>query len=173
MFPVFIKNRSYTLSLPYYPDSYTYSQYPEAFVRVGDDQPLLFPILNVEAVVRRALEEQFPAILLRQALRMAAKQELQHQARQEAAWLGDLAMLFSILSDSPDLRSWLSLPAAVHLADLSLPAGGYEIATPAGPHDGGLLNLAAGEIYILHIVTAGDRLISIDSFPVSAYVPES
>lgn len=171
-FPIFIKNRSYSLSFPYYPESYTYSRYPESVIQIGGERPLLYPLLSVEAVVRKALEEQFPAILLRQALRMAAKQELQHQARQESEWLGVVASLYSILSDAPDLRSWLGLPAAVHAAELRLPAGSHEIALDIGGDALAPISLARGEIRLLHVVTAGGRVISVDSFPVSPYVPE-
>jgi hypothetical protein len=133
---------------------------------------LLYPLLNVEAAARAALQEQFSAILLRQALRMVAKEQLQNEAQEADPWLGFAASIFSILSDSPDLRSWLSLPSAVYVADLQLPAGNYPVDADLQLGRAPSVVIAAGRITVLRIVSAQGRVISIDSFPLSGYLPQ-
>jgi hypothetical protein len=169
---VFIKDRSYTLSFPYYTDRYWSDFAPESFLRIGETQPLLYPLLNVDAAARAALQEQFSAILLRQALRMVAKEQLQNEAQEADPWLGFAASIFSILSDSPDLRSWLSLPSAVYVADLQLPAGNYPVDADLQLGRAPSVVIAAGRITVLRIVSAQGRVISIDSFPLSGYLPQ-
>lgn len=168
-FPVIIKNRSYTLSFPYYPDEPVYNAYPESILRVGKSEPLLYPVLNVDAVARKALEEEFPVIFLRQVLRMVAKQELQAEANEADSLFGFAAAVFSILSDTPDLRSWLSLPGSIHLADLSLPAGTYELSSAFGEEAPETIELREGRITLVRLTTANGRVIRIDSRLIPAY----
>lgn len=170
--PVFIKNRSYTLSFPYY-DSAPYAhQYPETFLRIGGTTPVLYPMLNVEAATRKALDEAFAAILLRQALRIVAKQEIQSEAHQTSPWLGFAASILSLLSDHPDLRSWLSLPASIHIADTTLPPGTYDVWTDMGTSHPEAITLYPDQITLLHIVTAQGRVIRVDSRVISTYISE-
>jgi hypothetical protein len=169
--PVFINDRSYTLSFPYYTDRYWSDFAPESFIYVGESKPLLYPLLNVDAAARAALQEQFSAILLRQALRMVAKDQLQKEAEEADPWLGFAASIFSILSDSPDLRSWLSLPSAVYVADLPLPAGAYPVEADLPLGRVPTVTIEPGQITVLRLVTAQGRAIRIDSFPLTGYVP--
>lgn len=168
---VFLNERSYTLSLPTYPQGGQPLPYPQSFLAIGEERPLLYPVLNVDALARQALREAFPAILLRQALRMAAKQEMQAEAHEADPWLGLMASLFSILSDSPDLRSWLSLPAAVTLADLRLPAGPVNLSMDMTGGISADHHLSADEVTILRLITANGQVIRVDSLKIPVYSP--
>lgn len=167
---VFIKDRSYTLSLPYYSDRYWNDFTPQAFVRIGESRPLLYPLLNVDAAARASLQELFPAILLRQALRIVAKEQLQNEAQEADPWLGFAASLFSIFSDSPDLRSWLSLPSSIYGGQLYLPAGTYPVISELESTETSFLEIVPGETVVLRLATAQGRVIRVDSFPLSGYL---
>lgn len=162
---IFIKDRSYTLSLPYYADRYWNDFTPQAFMRIGETRPLLYPLLNVDAAARASFEELFPATLLRQALRMVAKEQLQNEAEEADPWLGFAASIFSILSDSPDLRSWLSLPSAIYGAQLYLPTGTYPVISELESTERSSLEIRTGETTVLRLATAQGRSIRVDSFP--------
>jgi hypothetical protein len=162
---IFIKGRSYTLSLPYYSDRYWNDYTPQAFMQIGETRPLLYPLLNVDAAARLSLSELLPSILLRQALRMVAKEQLQNEAEEADPWLGFAASIFSILSDSPDLRSWLSLPSAVYGGQLYLPAGSYPVISELESTESSSLQIRAGETTVLRLATARGRVIRVDSFP--------
>jgi len=163
-FSIFLKDRSYTLSLPYYPETPYYNRFPEAFVEVGDYQPRLYPILNVDAVVRRAHEEIFPGIMLRQVLRMVAKQEVQAEAEEADPLLGLAASLYSILSDSPDLRSWQSLPAAIYVGDMTLPVGAHALRTGLGKDSLINIEVTPEAITLIRLATANGKRIKVDSY---------
>lgn len=167
---IFIKDRSYTLSLPYYSDRYWNDFTPQSFVQIGESRPLLYPLLNVDAAARASLEELFPAILLRQALRMIAKEQLQNEAQEADPWLGFAASIFSILSDSPDLRSWLSLPSAIYGAQLYLPAGTYPVVSELESTERSSLEIRSGATTVLRLATAQGRSIRVDSFPLTGYL---
>jgi hypothetical protein len=160
---VFIKRKLYTLSFPFYPDSTTLWRVPGLPLRMDPVIPEPYPVLSVNASVRKSLEEQFPAILLRQALRMLAKDQLQEEAMEEDPWLGFAVSIFSVLSDQPDLRSWLSLPASISVSDAYLLPGPVEI--PGY----GQVQLEPGEIHLFRFVSAQDHLIKVDSFPLPSY----
>ena len=168
-FSIFLRNRSYTLSLPYYPDSPYYAVYPEQFMEIGSHTPTLYPLLNLDAVVRRAHQEAFPAILLRQVLRIAAKQELQAEAEEADPWLGFAASLYSILSDSPDLRSWQSLPSVISVSDSTLPEGTYPLRTGFNDQPVLDIHLQSGTVTVLRLVTAQGALIKVESFSLPLY----
>ena len=168
-FSIFLGNRSYTLSLPYYAESPYYSVYPEQFLRIGSQTPTLYPLLNLDAVVRRALEEDLPAIILRQVLRIAAKQELQAEAEEADPWLGFAASLYSILSDSPDLRGWESLPSVVSLAESTLPEGTYPLRTGFDERPILDIELESDTLTIIRVVTAKGTVIKVESFSLPLY----
>lgn len=168
-FSIFVRDRSYTWSLPSYADMPYYAIYPESFLRLGSERPLLHPVLNLEAVVRRAHEEAMPGILLRQALRVAAKQELQAEAEEADPFLGFAASIYSILSDGPDLRSWQSLPSVIYLADLTMPAGTYPLSTDFDGQPVLDLFVDPEAITVVRMVTAQGALIKVESFSLPLY----
>lgn len=168
-FPVFLGDRSYTLSFPYYPDSPYYAAYPEQFMQIGSRTPTLYPLLNLDAVVRRAHEEALPAILLRQVLRIAAKQELQAEAEEADPWLGFAASVYSILSDSPDLRSWQSLPSVISVSDSTLPEGTYPLRTGFNDRPVLDIHLQSDTLTLVRLVTAQGAVIKVESFSLPLY----
>lgn len=101
------------------------------------------PICNVPALAARALSEQMPGILTRQVARALAKGAGAKAAKEAGGDLGALAAtLYNILSEQADLRSWLSLPAHMHVLSawvepgetsvtLSAPGGGTVWTSPA------------------------------------------
>ena len=166
---IFIKRDLYSLSFPVYPDNSARWRVPELPVRMSPRIPEPYPLLNINSIVHRALEEEFPGILLRQALRILAKNQLQDEAREADPWLGLAASIFSALSDYPDLRSWLSLPGSISLTDTTLPPGTYEF-SPTGPGmDLREITLTSGQTQLIRLVSAGGNVIKVDSMTIPSY----
>jgi uncharacterized protein len=82
------------------------------------------PICNVSALAARALAEQMPGILTRQVARAVAKGVAAKAAKEAGGDWGALAAsLYNIVSEQPDLRSWLSLPAHIQIFNAWLEPG--------------------------------------------------
>jgi uncharacterized protein len=95
------------------------------------------PICNVGALAARALEEQMPGILTRQAARAVAKGAAAHAAKEAGGSLGALAAaIYNVATEQADLRSWLSLPAHVHVLSAWVEPGTRTVSL-AGPGGGG------------------------------------
>ena len=80
----------------------------------------------------KSLQERMPAILTRGMVGAAAKIGVQKEAEKRLGFLGGLgATLLTKAVTNADLRSWLSLPAEVQAAQLSLPPGPNELTLAA------------------------------------------
>jgi hypothetical protein len=107
-------------------------------------------LTSIDAMARRALQEEMPGIMLRSAIRSVAKAAAQYQAQRAArrqskqgnhntAAALDLAALAlavgSAATESSDERSWRSLPAQMYVARGRIPPGRHTltIGTPDGP----------------------------------------
>jgi hypothetical protein len=87
------------------------------------------PICDVRALAMKALKEKVPVIVTRQIIRAVAKAVTAAEARKRGGELGQLAaVLWNIVSESADLRSWLTLPSNAQILRRSLPAGNYKLA---------------------------------------------
>lgn len=85
-------------------------------------------LVDVEAMSVRNLKDQYPAILTRQAVRLAAKAAAGMVAEQQ---LGAGAILltsaFNAVTEQADLRGWYALPRSIHVARVKLPADQQEV----------------------------------------------
>ncbi|WP_428773698.1 COG3014 family protein [Vibrio sp.] len=102
----------YSIALPYYP-----SQYQTVFPEITlNQQPLLGDTLvDVNQMAQRDLSEKMPAIIIRQALRVWAKEELRKSASSsDKQDVGNLIVnIWNTLTEQPDTRSWQTLPSVV------------------------------------------------------------
>jgi hypothetical protein len=107
-------------------------------------------LTSVDAMARRALQDEMPGIMLRAAIRSTAKAVAQYQTLRAARnrhnqgdqntavalQLAALALAIgSAVTESADERSWRSLPAQVYIARVRLPGGRHTVTieTPDGP----------------------------------------
>ncbi|MCF6179462.1 MAG: hypothetical protein L3J63_08770 [Geopsychrobacter sp.] len=82
---------------------------------------------NIEELAIAELARNQPAILARALARAILKYQASQQAGKENDLAGLLVNIAGLLTERADTRSWLSLPAEIQLARLSLPAGDYEL----------------------------------------------
>lgn len=86
------------------------------------------PICDVRALAVKALKEKVPAIATRQIIRAIAKGASAAEAKKQMGDLGQLAtIVWNLVSENADLRSWLTLPANVQILRATVPAGRYTL----------------------------------------------
>ena len=109
-----------SLVLPFYNTS-DYRPAPELDVSSGGAATRTQSICNLDAMAVRALKEDYTAILVRQALRMVAKYQMEKRAGDGA--LGALMTITNFVTDNADDRNWRTLPQEVQVAEFFMPAG--------------------------------------------------
>lgn len=110
----------YSIALPYYPQVQS-----EAFspITLNNNHLSGSLLTDVNLMAQRDLSERMPSIVIRQALRVWAKDQL----RKEAAKGDDVGnLLFNVwntLTEQPDTRSWLTLPGEIYSASAVVEPG--------------------------------------------------
>lgn len=101
----------YSLALPYYPAQ----PIPTLGRYTIDGQSVSGHLLtDVNLMAQRDLSERIPAMVIRQALRVWAKDRLRKEATKKGDDVGNLIFnVWNTLTEQPDTRSWLTLPGAV------------------------------------------------------------
>ncbi|KQA27557.1 lipoprotein [Vibrio metoecus] len=120
----------YSLALPYYEQS-VMPQRATFSLNGVSVQPA--PVTDVNLMARQALTEQMPALVLRQALRVVAKDQLRKETTKEEDVANLVFNIWNTLTEQPDTRSWLTLPAAVNTATQLVKAG-EQVLDIAGTH---------------------------------------
>ncbi len=118
--------------------------------RVGETRP----IVEVEALAAKALEERLPAMMARQALRFAAKRELSRSAGKKWGEHAELAMeILNLVTEQADRRSWLTLPRNAQILRHALPAGRHQLHFTDGRGSGSVeVEIRPGKMTLLHII---------------------
>jgi hypothetical protein len=141
----------YTLSLPYYPQKK--AEYFSPLVlnseEINSDQ-----ITDVELMAQYDLSERLPSLVIRQALRVWAKDRL----RKETAQGDDVGnLLFNVwntLTEQPDTRSWLTLPKHVHTASHIVREGEQVLSINGKEY---AFNISAGETALVWLSRQGEH----------------
>lgn len=146
--------RSYTVSMPFY-DSHEYCPVPlKIFSSSNKYITKTQPVCNVCALATKALVEDYPKIFIRQILRLITKDQMQRQLGNQSPGLGLIAAIASYATERADLRSWLTLPNNVQIADVRLPQGTH---TLEFDYESVSVPVSESKITILRIVRAYDK----------------
>ncbi|QKT04479.1 hypothetical protein HUS23_12005 [Ectothiorhodospiraceae bacterium 2226] len=129
--------RFYRIAAPYYPP-----RSGNATVRVSIDNPASEVrstlLQDLDALSRRVLDDQMGAIMARAVARAVIKTQAVRQAADRDPALGLLTNVATAMTERADTRSWLTLPAQLHVARLHVPPGAHtvhvEVGTGAGRH---------------------------------------
>ncbi|TKB48051.1 hypothetical protein FCL40_14090 [Ferrimonas sediminicola] len=108
---------------------------------------------EIDTLAIRALQEQYPAIVLRQALRVAAKAGTNQWAEKKGGEVGAIAMqIFNALTEQADRRSWLTLPHQAWMWPKAVAPGQYRLAIDGNPQP---VEVRAGRTTLVWAVKAG------------------
>lgn len=127
------------IALPYY-ESRT-NDVVAARITVADKQASSELMEDIDGIARSSLDSHMPAIIARSIARAVVKVAASNNAKQVArngnnnnndasmaGLLGAMAVqVAAYATERADTRSWLTLPANIHLARLFLPSGSYNV----------------------------------------------
>ena len=82
---------------------------------------------NVDALARYSLEQAMPGIMARAMARAVVKYNTQKAAHDQGSLAGLLMTVTNIATERADTRSWSTLPQAIQLQRISLPAGEHKV----------------------------------------------
>jgi len=118
------------------------------------------PIVNVQALAAKALQERLPGMMARQILRFIAKAEASEKSGKMFGGLGKLAVdVFNVISEQADRRSWLTLPLDAQILRSSLPEGQYQLQLQNGHASGALdIKVVPGKKTVIRVVGTGGTL---------------
>nr|WP_215909038.1 tetratricopeptide repeat protein [Pseudoalteromonas ostreae] len=116
--------RFYSLAMPVYKDRAYIPTVNE--ISIGTQILPLSPLVRIEALAAKTLEEQTPARVSRQILRLVAKEKVRAELARSGGDVGNiLANLYNLASEQADTRSWLTLPNQISVARTQLTAGDH------------------------------------------------
>ncbi|MEQ1882471.1 MAG: hypothetical protein ABL878_16045 [Burkholderiales bacterium] len=139
----------------------------------------VIPITSIDAMARRALQDDMPGIMLRGIIRSTVKGAMQRRARKhDSGGLSELAVtLGALLTESADERGWRTLPAHIAIARGRVPSGQQRLRIPtargmetvevnlAGPHAVVSLRLLGGRVFAVPAAQDAGRTARIESTP--------
>ncbi|NGZ28058.1 MAG: hypothetical protein G8345_14355 [Magnetococcales bacterium] len=113
-------------------------------------------ITSIDAMSRRALKDEMPAIIVRNIIRAIAKGAIQKVAQDRHAVLGLLAAVASVATEGADERAWRTLPAVISIGRVPVPEGEYSLTLGtsqqtvkiSGSHQVVLLRMIGSQLYL-------------------------
>ncbi len=141
----------YSISLPYYPSVSKPSFTPLLVNQQSISSDLL---TDVNLMAQKDLSERLPSIIIRQALRVWAKDQLRRQAAKEDD-VGNLIFnVWNVLTEQPDTRSWLTLPGEIRSSSVVVDAGQQSLSVGDKRID---FNVNAGDTVLVWVSRQGDN----------------
>ena len=90
-------------------------------------------IVDLHALAAKQLDDQLSGMIIRQLLRLYAKEKMRRKMADEGGDFGNiLATIYNVASERADTRSWSSLPSNVHILRMNLPPGDHQIKLRVG-----------------------------------------
>ena len=118
--------RFYSLALPNYQNRLR--QYSGLSLSYQGNTYQSQEIVRLQSLAAKQLQDEMPAIVTRQVVRLVAKEELRQQMSRKGGDVGNiLAGLYNIASEKADTRSWSTLPDSIHILRLDLAPGQHEV----------------------------------------------
>ncbi len=162
--PIAIRDGLYAVAFPIYRDEWRRT--PLLSVSLADSRALgtASPIVNVQALAAKALQEELPGMLVRQVLRVAAKRNTTKQAGQTFGYFGAFASnVLNFLTENADLRGWLTLPNEAQVFRTPLQPGKHTLLLRSGSaSDRVTVDIDKQRKTLLHVVYTG-RAIRVSS----------
>jgi hypothetical protein len=122
-------------------------------------------MVNTNALAAKDLLQQYPIIFVREALRFLTKMSMVYAAQNKDKnnnsdnFAAALMQIYTIVSDRPDLRSWLTLPQNIQIAQYALTPGTYTFHLNNGSLDADVTQtLQAGRYYLIWVTQYGAQI---------------
>lgn len=115
----------FSFALPVYRDKL--SQSSPLTVSINGKTYRSEEIVKLQSLASRDLQDQLPQLVVRQALRLLAKERVRHEMAKKNDLANIITSVYNLASEKADTRSWSSLPSSVQILKLSLPAGKHQL----------------------------------------------
>ena len=127
--PIFTSHnnmRFYSLALPSYQNRLR--QYSGLSLSYQGNSYQSQEIVRLQSLAAKQLQDEMPAIVTRQIVRLVAKEELRQQISRKGGDFGNiLAGLYNLASEKADTRSGSTLPDSIHILRLDLAPGQQKV----------------------------------------------
>jgi len=127
--PIFTSHndiRFYSLALPSYQNRLP--QYSGLSLSYQGKTYQSNEIVRLQSLAAKQLQDDMPAIVTRQVVRLVAKEEVRQQLSRKGGDIGNiLASLYNVASEKADTRSWSTLPDSIHILRLDLSPGQHQV----------------------------------------------
>lgn len=133
---------------------YQASPYTARFnIETADGMLQSLPIASMTALAAKQLQEDLPVMLVRQGVRLFAKEMLRQKIADEAGDLGNILInLYNFASETADTRSWNLLPHSASVMEAQMPVGERTITLSSGYQRHPIkLNIQAGKLNLVLI----------------------
>ncbi|MDC5840678.1 COG3014 family protein [Vibrio europaeus] len=143
----------YTVSLPYYENVPAEKFSP---VILNDSSVSGSLLTDVNLMAKQNLTERMPSIIIRQALRVWAKEELRREATKDNPDdLGNaLFNVWNTLTEQPDTRSWITLPGEIYSASSVVEPGEQSVQVAGQTHT---FNVESGRTTLVWLSRQGNN----------------
>lgn len=122
--------RFYSLALPVYKNTPYTAQFDK--IELATQTLPLKPLVHIEALAAKTLQEQTPARVSRQVLRLVAKEKVRAELARSGGDVGNiLANIYNLASEQADTRSWLTLPNQISVARSFISEGSHSLTLDA------------------------------------------
>lgn len=161
---IFVDFHLYKVAFPIYPGQWQAEPALSVYAKDTADKltPLgeTSPIVEVQAMASKALQERLPGMLLRQILRVIAKRQMSERTEKALGpWGRFAADVYNIVSENADRRSWLTLPNDAQIMRTSLVAGEHRLELNNGlAREVVPIKVEAGRKTVLRVVATGKTL---------------
>jgi len=154
--PFFIGSQVHTAAFPIYGNIWESTSPLNLSYSNGSALGKTSPIVYVQALAAKALQERLPSMLVRQVLRVASKKQMVDKT----SGFGQLAVgILNIITENADQRSWQTLPNDAQIFRAYIPAGEHELLLNNGTASGSIsVSVEPGKKTIVRIIATGTTL---------------
>ncbi len=126
--PLIVGNRVHTVAFPIYVNVWQNTSPLTLSMENGKKLGQTRPIVYVQSLAAKALQEKLPSMVLRQILRLITKKQTSDASHKLFGDAGRFATdIFNLISENADRRSWLTLPNDAQIFRGTAPTGEYRL----------------------------------------------
>jgi hypothetical protein len=141
----------YSISLPYYPEKREQSF---GSLSLNSDTLSADMLSDVNLMAKQDLSERMPNIIIRQGLRVWAKDRLRKEAAKDDDVGNLLFNVWNTLTEQPDTRSWLTLPSEIYSSSATVEPGEQSILLNGQPYT---FNVESGRTVLVWLSRQGNN----------------
>jgi hypothetical protein len=129
-FSLWLPQKSFNVAFPFYDKNNLYMN--DGYLEINQNGETLGKtemVFDFVPIVITALKEKLPGMVIRQIIRLIAKNKIENTAAKKIGFMGQIAAkVFNTVSERADLRGWYELPGNIQIFRAKIEAGPSTIA---------------------------------------------